>query len=321
MVLYGAWRDLVGRMDAAIDDQWSEPVRFIPWMAGEYDDGEPDLSRPVITTYGVLCLDKETVTGGGPEERTGKTFGSRMAVAPVRVSVAGTAAAAAFRSARMRALTRNTRARRRTVRDRMIAPTRRGVDIHLNRLEGWPRPRLSGVHPPATVGGVTRFGGTACPTATTTARRGHSRRTDTLHHEATDDDDRDEIAGLISSPPARWLSTEFGPRRRCPSDGGPAAHPGDRRRVELALDIIERQIINAPVQDPLSGARCGAIRDAFDLKASSKRGISEGGSRYGPAAYPACRHDRRPRSAWCFRRSSGDALSSPRAPMASAPPS
>jgi hypothetical protein len=132
------WRDLVAHMDAAIDDQWAEQIRFMPWMRGEYDDGEPDLSRPVITTYGVLCLDKETVTGGGPQERTGKTFGSRMAVAPVRVSVPSTVIRAAVlrEGDRVRALDPE---RKGTIDEwfeiEMIAPDASGrVDIHLNRL-------------------------------------------------------------------------------------------------------------------------------------------------------------------------------------------
>jgi hypothetical protein len=82
-------------MDAAIDNQWSERIRFLPWMAGEYDDGEPDLSRPVVTTQAVLRLDNDVVTGGGPNERIGSTFGTRMVMGPVRVSVDGASVAAA----------------------------------------------------------------------------------------------------------------------------------------------------------------------------------------------------------------------------------
>jgi hypothetical protein len=89
------WRTLVAQMDATIDAQLAEPVRFLPWDRGEYDDGAPDTSRPVKETLAVLRFDLDTVVdGGGPLERTGKTFASRTVNEPVRLSVSGAAISA-----------------------------------------------------------------------------------------------------------------------------------------------------------------------------------------------------------------------------------
>ena len=85
-----SWRTLVADMDAKIDAQLAEPVRFIPWLRGEYDDGAPDSSRPVKETLAVLRFDLDTVAAaGGPLERTGKTFAGRTVNEPVRLSVTG----------------------------------------------------------------------------------------------------------------------------------------------------------------------------------------------------------------------------------------
>ena len=90
------WRTLVADMDAAIDQQWAEPMRFLPWDRGEYDDGAPDTSRPVIDTPAVLRLDQDTAaSAGGAIERTGKTFAGRTENEPVRLSVDGAAVRAA----------------------------------------------------------------------------------------------------------------------------------------------------------------------------------------------------------------------------------
>jgi hypothetical protein len=103
----------------------------------------------------------------------------------------------------------------------------------------------------------------------------------------TDDDDRDEIEGfdLLGAKRVLVLVIEFGLAAALPpSDGGPTMRiPATDGAFELALDIIERQIINALVHDPTStwGALWRDIAMRFDLKTSSKRGgSSEGGSRW-----------------------------------------
>lgn len=103
----------------------------------------------------------------------------------------------------------------------------------------------------------------------------------------TDDDDREEIEGfdLLAAKRTLVIVIEFGLASALPpSDGGPAMRiPATDGAFELALDIIERQIINALVHDPLSawGALWRDLAMRFDLKTSSKRGgSSEGGSRW-----------------------------------------
>jgi hypothetical protein len=90
------WRELVSRADAAIDAQFGEDVRFLPWHRGEYDDGTPDTSRPTVDARAIMRLDLDTVgAGGGPVERVGQTFASRTVNEPVRLSVDGDAVRAA----------------------------------------------------------------------------------------------------------------------------------------------------------------------------------------------------------------------------------
>src|SRR4029077_9837471 len=103
----------------------------------------------------------------------------------------------------------------------------------------------------------------------------------------TDDDDRDEIQGfdLLGAKRTLVIVIEFGLAAALPpSDGGPAMRiPATDGAFELALDIIERQIVDALVHDPLSawGALWRNLVMRFDLKTSSKRGgSSEGGSRW-----------------------------------------
>jgi hypothetical protein len=103
----------------------------------------------------------------------------------------------------------------------------------------------------------------------------------------TDDDNREEIEGfdLLAAKRTLVIVIEFGlASALAPSDGGPAMRiPATHGSFELALDIIERQIINALVHDPLSvwGALWRDLAMRFDLKTSSKRGgSSEGGSRW-----------------------------------------
>jgi hypothetical protein len=131
-----SWRDMVAAMDAAVDTQWAESIRFMPWIAGEYDDGEPDLSRAVLTTMGIMRLDKEVVTGGGPNERVGSTFGTRMATAPVRVSISKTAMQAAVlrEGDRIRALERIGTVDEWFEIERFLADASGRVEISLKRL-------------------------------------------------------------------------------------------------------------------------------------------------------------------------------------------
>jgi hypothetical protein len=103
----------------------------------------------------------------------------------------------------------------------------------------------------------------------------------------SDDDDRDEIQGFdfIGAKRTLLIVIEFGlAAALTPSDGGPTMRiPATDGAFELALDILERQIINALVHDPTStwGALWHDLARRFDLKASSKRGgSSEGGSRW-----------------------------------------
>jgi hypothetical protein len=96
---------------------------------------------------------------------------------------------------------------------------------------------------------------------------------------STDDDNREEIEGFDLLAAKRRPRLGAGAVRR-----GPAMRiPATDGAFELALDIIERQIINALVHDPLSvwGGLWRDLAMRFDLKTSSKRGgSSEGGSRW-----------------------------------------
>jgi hypothetical protein len=90
------WRTLVAGMDVAIDSQLAEPMRFLPWDRGEYDDGAPDTSRRFVDTLAILRLDQDTVgTAGGPAERLGQNFAGRTENEPVRLSVDSAAVRAA----------------------------------------------------------------------------------------------------------------------------------------------------------------------------------------------------------------------------------
>jgi hypothetical protein len=103
----------------------------------------------------------------------------------------------------------------------------------------------------------------------------------------TDDDDREEIDGfdLAGAKRALVIVLEFGLASAItPMDGGTKMRiPATDGAFELALDIIETQIVTALVHDPTSawGELWRELAMRFDLKAHSKRGgSSEGGSRW-----------------------------------------
>lgn len=84
------WHDSARRLDQAVDRQWSEPFRLMPWRAGDLDDGAPDTARPVVETTGVLMLGDEINTGlVGDVRGRGASFEPRVAAGDASLSVAG----------------------------------------------------------------------------------------------------------------------------------------------------------------------------------------------------------------------------------------
>jgi hypothetical protein len=71
------WRSLAAAVDTAVDRAWGEPFRLVPWRAGEFDTGSPDLSRPVIEGAGVLFLGK-----GADTSLAGTVHGLRAQMEP-----------------------------------------------------------------------------------------------------------------------------------------------------------------------------------------------------------------------------------------------
>jgi hypothetical protein len=103
----------------------------------------------------------------------------------------------------------------------------------------------------------------------------------------TDDDDREEIEGFDYLGANRDLAVilEFG--LACaltPTEGGPDIRiPATDGSFEMALDMIERQIIHALLHDPFSpwGELWRRLAMKLTTKSSSKRGGSaEGGARW-----------------------------------------
>ena len=103
----------------------------------------------------------------------------------------------------------------------------------------------------------------------------------------TDDDDREEMEGFDYNGANRALAViiEFG--LACalePTDGGPTIRiPATDGAFELALDMIERQIVHALLHDPFSlwGELWRRLASRLVEKTASKRGGSaEGGARW-----------------------------------------
>jgi hypothetical protein len=84
------WRQLFADMDRHQDGVWGETIRLLPWNASEFDDGAPDMTRPVMTVAGILDLPAERIVpGGATAERVGASFGTRVVSAPVTLSIDG----------------------------------------------------------------------------------------------------------------------------------------------------------------------------------------------------------------------------------------
>jgi hypothetical protein len=67
------WRNFEVLVDNAVDKQFGEPVKLIPWMGGQRvsDTGSQDMSRNVLNTVGVYCTPGARATGEAGTIATG----------------------------------------------------------------------------------------------------------------------------------------------------------------------------------------------------------------------------------------------------------
>jgi hypothetical protein len=74
------WRTLGEQLDAAIDQQWGEAIRIVPWLP----QGGPDLSRPVVHAVGAFCFGADVVAAAAG---LGGRLNTRLAESEITVSI------------------------------------------------------------------------------------------------------------------------------------------------------------------------------------------------------------------------------------------
>src|SRR5262252_3524755 len=80
------WHTLQLRLDAYVDNVWSEPVELHPWTGASYaEGGGPDPARAVIKTRGVFMRPGASNTGEAAGQ--GRMIDSKIVTSDVWISI------------------------------------------------------------------------------------------------------------------------------------------------------------------------------------------------------------------------------------------
>lgn len=81
------WRSLAEQAHAAVDEQFGEPIRIIPWKASDYSAGAPDPERPTVDIVGSFAVQTTKISEAAGQVGRGGDFLSRIVEADMWIAV------------------------------------------------------------------------------------------------------------------------------------------------------------------------------------------------------------------------------------------